>query len=202
MAGNPFFAEPLIGEERKDVFHNPALLLWTVHQSHTVRLDSLLGSIRQDRSSRAVRIDGHPPQAEAADAAEAIPELCNSTLPLGNLGRQFTAVLCRHDPFQRFHDRIDRRIRIPKRLAAIDDTHSRSPERVLVIGALVHILEPPPPAYIEDEENAEIRGARDDSLKQRLKSRAMFQIETALARVNECADDFKGIRGSVFADGG
>ena len=107
-------------------------------------------------------IEQHTTQSESRHATLAKTQLDQTTLSGENLGRQFPAVLAGHRPLDALDDRRNRRAVVLELLGAVNDLDAGLLAAVLVVGALVGILEPAPPAHVVNKDELEIGVLRPD----------------------------------------
>jgi hypothetical protein len=106
-----------------------------------------------------------------------------AALPEEDLGREFAAVLSRHDPFDNLHNHRAGAAVILKLLGAIVEIDLRATTDVLVVGALIGILETAPPAYVVHKDCAEVGMTALDVLYHLFQRLAAVDIQATSAVV-------------------
>lgn len=131
-------------------------------QHHPIGLDTLLLAPCEVALGQAALVDQASPEAVAGRTTLPEPVLDQAALTGEDLGRELPAVLRRHHPLHALDDGRQCAPVVLERLSAVADLDAGAPTAILVVGALVGIREPAPPAHVVDEDRREVRRAALD----------------------------------------
>ena len=169
-------------------------------QDHPVGLQALPLAGAKQAQRLPVRVDPHPPEPVAGDAALPVAELDQPALAGEHLDRQLARVLAGHRPLDPLDDGRDRRAVVGELLGAVVHGDAGALADVLVVGALVGVLEPPPAADVVDQHHLEVGAPALDVGDQPLQLVAALQPQPALALVGIGANDQQAVPLGVLAD--
>jgi hypothetical protein len=192
----------LLDEELVNVSYNRDLWLGPWDKDDAVGLQTLPLPAAKKTLGSLITVDQLAAPPVAGWSTLPASQLDQAALTGENLDRQLAAVFRSHRAFQGLEHRRRHAAVVLELLGAVVDANSSSFEDVLVIGALVGVLEPAPPADVVDEQGSEIDLLLLHIGHQLIQAASAGFVETTPAMVGVNLDDLHIVIYGVLPDDG